>query len=483
MEKDINKLFYGDNLEVLQRYISNESVDLIYLDPPFKSDRAYNIFFDEKNGGKSKAQIKAFEDTWYWDRNAEETYTEIIEKSPQDIKEAIIAFRGFLGETDMMAYLVMMTVRLLELHRVLKPTGTIYLHCDPTASHYLKIIMDRIFGIKNFRNEIVWCYSGPSGAKWDFSRKHDIILRYSKTENVIFNQPRVPHKSGVHDTRGTALAYKGKEVDIRKLEEKGKALEDWWADIYTVDRKREELLGYPTQKPEALLERIIMASSNKGDIVLDPFCGCGTAIVVAQKLGRKWIGIDITHLAINLIKNRLRDMFGDSVKYDVIGEPVTTREAEDLAKEDRYQFQWWALGLVGARPADTEEKKGKDAGIDGTLYFFDEPKKPKKIVIQVKSGHVGVKDIREICNVVDTQGAQIGVFITLTEPTRDMTKEAVKAGYYKSVVWNKKYPKIQILTIDEILKGKKIEYPPKTNITFKKANKFQGENEVEQLIL
>jgi len=493
MEKEINKLFYGDNLDILRRYVSSESIDLIYLDPPFKSEKAYNIFFEEKNGGKSKAQIKVFEDTWHWDRTAEETYTEIIEKAPKEIKEAIIAFRNFLDETDMMAYLVMMTIRIIELHRVLKPTGSIYLHCDMTASHYLKIIMDRIFDIKNFRNEIVWCYSSPSGAKQDFPRKHDIILRYSKGEKPTFNPDavRIPYSQSFLDRRkyieGEGGIYAGKERDVEMSQEeykKGKIPEDWWIDIPSGGQVSiKERMGYPTQKPEKLLERIIKASSNEGNVVLDPFCGCGTAVVVAQKLNRKWIGIDITHLAINLIKNRLKDMFGDGVKYDVIGEPITTKEAEELAKEDRYQFQWWALGLVGARPNESEQKKGKDTGVDGVLYFFDEPKNAKKIIIQVKSGHVGVRDIREICNVVDTQRAQIGVFITLEQPTREMKKEAVKVGYYNSVGWGKKYPKVQILTIDELLNGKKIEYPPKTNITFKKANKVEKIENNQQLSL
>lgn len=487
MKKEKNNLFYGDNLEILQRYIDDESIDLIYLDPPFKSDKAYNVFFKGENGGKSRAQIKVFEDTWQWDRTAEEAFTEIIEKASSDVKEAIIAFRNFLGEIDMMAYLVMMTIRLIELHRILKPTGSIYLHCDPTASHYLKIIMDRIFGPKNFQNEIIWRYRRwPAKAK-RFQRMHDIILFYTKSDNHTFNT-----LYGYETLAESTLKTFGKKKQIAdfssghrkpgRLEEEteGPPLSDVW-EIGIIAPISKERLGYPTQKPEALLERIIKASSNKGDSVLDPFCGCGTAIVEAQKLDRRWIGIDITHLAINLIKHRLKDMFGVRIKYEVVGEPVTIKAAEELAKQDRYQFQWWALGLVGARPTETEKKKGKDEGIDGALYFFDEPKKPKKIIIQVKSGNVGVKDIRELCNVVDTQKAQIGTFVTLREPTREMKKEAVKASYYSSAGWGKKYPKIQILTIEELLKGKQIEYPPRTNITFKKANKVEEAGENNQL--
>jgi len=479
-----NKLFYGDNLEILRRYIPNESIDLIYLDPPFKSEKAYNVFFEEKNGGKSRAQIKVFEDTWHWDRTAEETYAEILEKAPNDIKETIVAFRNFLGNIDMMAYLVMMTIRLLELHRVLKATGSIYLHCDSTASHYLKIIMDRIFGAKNFRNEIVWHYKRWTAEANKFQKLHDIILFYTKTNKYFFNPQYEPYGEWIKkdykyiDEQGRRWRWhtvKGKRYKVYLEDEtRGVRLGDVW-EIPFIGSTAKERLGYPTQKPETLLERIVRTSSNEGDVVLDPFCGCGTAVAIAQKLERKWIGIDITHLAINLIKHRLKDMFGNTISYEVIGEPVTTKEAEELAKQDRYQFQWWALGLVGARPAETEKRKGRDTGVDGVLYFIDEAdsKKAKKIIIQVKSGHIGIKDIRELSNVVDTQKAQIGVFITLHPATGDMKKEAISAGYYTSVGWGKKYPKIQILTIEDLLNGKQIEYPPKTNITFKKANKIE----------
>jgi len=354
-----NTLYYGDNLEILREYIKDETIDLIYLDPPFNSNRNYNVLFGEKNGTKSHAQIKVFEDTWQWDTKAAETYVEIVEKLPSKIASLIQALRSFLGDNDMMAYLVMMAIRLHELKRALKNTGSIYLHCDPTASHYLKIVMDSIFSPKNYRNEIIWCYYGASSpGQKQFPRKHDVIFWYSKTDNWIFNDDdvRVPYANSTMKrikTTPTSI-FHGKRTE-RTAHEKGKIIEDYWI-IPSVVSTAKERLGYPTQKPEALLDRIIKASSKKGDIVMDPFCGCGTTINVAEKLNRKWIGIDITHLAISLMKHRLEDTFGDDINYKVIGEPLDLEGAEELAQQDPYQFQWWASGLVGARPFESEKK-------------------------------------------------------------------------------------------------------------------------------
>ncbi len=472
-----NTLYYGDNLDILRRYIKDESIDLIYLDPPFKSNQDYNVLFKERNGTQSSAQIKAFEDTWHWDRKAEDTYIEIVEKLPKKIADLLKALRSFLGENDMMAYLVMMAIRLQELHRVLKPIGSIYLHCDPTASHYLKLLMDTVFEKKNFQNEIVWAYRTQGATKKRWSRKHDILLFYTKSNKWTFN----------YMTERSYMKHKyGFAKDDFKIDEKGRQyrdalIRDVW-EISALQSATKEKLGYPTQKPEALLERIIKASSNKDGIVLDPFCGCGTTISVAEKLRRGWIGIDITHLAISLMRHRLEDSFGDEVEYEVIGEPVDLRGAEELAKQDPYQFQWWALGLVGARPAESEKKKGADKGIDGYIYFHDEPKKgkTKAIVLQVKSGHVGTSQIRDLKAVVEREKAQIGVFITLKDPTRGMKEEALKAGFYKSP-WGQ-HSRIQILTTKELLESKKIDYPPKrqTDVTFKKAERKSKDSPVEQ---
>ncbi|MBM3237181.1 site-specific DNA-methyltransferase [Candidatus Poribacteria bacterium] len=464
-----NVLYYGDNLDILRKYIDDESVDLIYIDPPFNSNQAYNIIFSEPNGTSSQAQIRAFDDTWHWTEQTEQTYSEIIDTAPPKIVEGIKSFRSFLGEMDMMAYLTMMTPRLIELHRVLKPTGSFYLHCDSTASHYLKVVLDQMFGIKNFRNEIVWCYSGGGIPKKDFPRKHDIIFRYTKTDDYTYNAQYRPYTEGTLQRGRTQV--KGKYSQLNPL---GTPVTDWWNDIKKITSPTDpEKLGYPTQKSEALLERIIKAGSSEGEIVLDAFTGCGTTIAVAQHLKRHWIGIDITHLAIAVIKHRL----GDDVKYTVIGEPVDVASARALAQQDRYQFQWWVLSLIKARPVQ-EQKKGADEGVDGVIYFQDaDPDKPKKkitqkIVVQVKNGKVSVRDIRELKTVVANQKAIIGVFITLENPTEPMVTEAVRAGYYER--WGQKYPKIQIRTVEELLQSPKIEYPQTlTNMSFKKTEQVE----------
>ena len=489
-----NTLYYGDNLEILREYIKDESIDLIYLDPPFNSNKDYNVLFSEKNGTQSPAQIKAFEDTWHWDRKTEETYREIEENLPKKIADLIRALRSFLGENDMMAYLIMMAIRLQELHRVLKPIGSIYLHCDPTASHYLKLTMDAVFEAKNFRNEIVWLYTRP-GTKHQkqFPKVHDIILWYSKSNNWIFKPDsiRIPYsqKTIERGKYSVATSKVTKGINQRILPKGGKCPEDWW-HIPMIQGNAGERLGYPTQKPEILLDRIIKASSKEGDIVLDPFCGCGTTVIVAEKLKRKWIGIDITHLAVTLMKHRLENSFGNRVNYKVIGEPKDLKGAEELAREDPYQFQWWALGLVGARPTESEKKKGADKGIDGCIYFHDEPKmiKTKAIIIQVKCGHINRGMIDALKGVVEREKAQIGVFIILQKPTRPIQKEALSAGFYESPS-GKLYPKIQILTIEDLISGNKnIERSPKVainDVTFKKAKRHiykkgeQGELKLE----
>ena len=441
-----NCLYYGDNLDILRRYIKDESVDLIYLDPPFNSNVTYNVLFGEQNGSQAASQIKAFEDTWRWDEGSARAYEEIVEAGGR-VSRAMQAFRTLLGDSNMLAYLAMMAPRLVELHRVLKQTGTIYLHCDPTASHYLKLLMDAVFGPENFRNEISWRRSNPkSHVTVNFPNCRDIILRFSKGPDALFNPVYAEH-----DSEYVKKAYRYREPDGRRYrllpllnpnddrpnltyeflgvtrvwrwtrermekayadgvvvqlkpgavpqykkyldESKGRTVTDEWTDIQPAAGN--ENLGYPTQKPEALLERIIKASSNSGDVVLDPFCGCGTTIVVAERLNRRWIGIDITHLAIGLMKHRLRDTFGDDATYGVVGEPVSVPDAQVLAQQDPYQFQWWALGLVGARPV--EQKKGSDKGIDGRLYFHDDAEggKTKLVILSVKAGTTGVAHVRD----------------------------------------------------------------------------------------
>jgi site-specific DNA-methyltransferase (adenine-specific) len=526
-----NVLYYGDNLDILRNreYFPDECIDLIYLDPPFNSKKDYNILFKENGGVESEAQIKAFTDSWHWTQMAQDTYQDIVINGPLKVGKLIGALHDSLGHNDVMAYLVMITARLIELHRVLKSTGSLYLHCDPTASHYLKLVLDQIFGPANFRNEIVWKRkSGRVFSKNSFGQKNDYVLFYGKTERNYFKEmysleqaknyieerfvyenedgrkymrsplnnpdyrPNLMYKyKGYNppekgwavskevmeqmDKEGRLYLPPNKNQRIsRKIfldEYKGQPISNIWTDIPFINPMAKERLGYETQKPIALLERIINASSTEGDIVLDPFCGCGTAVVAAQKLNRKWIGIDVTHLAINLMRNRLKDSF--NIKAEVIGEPADTSGAKELASQpDKYQFQWWALGLIGARPAG-EKKKGADKGIDGVISFIDDPtSKPKRAIVQVKSGHAHVKDIRELKDVASKEA--MGIFITLESPTKEMQVEAVSAGYYHSPIWNKDYPRIQILTIEELLHGKNVDMPPlaQTNVTFTKAQKI-----------
>lgn len=472
-----NKLYYGDNLKILREHISDNSIDLVYLDPPFNSGKNYNILFKEPNGFKSEAQIKAFDDTWHWTESAENTFHDLVNNGPSKLVDLLKSFRGFLGENDTMAYLTMMAIRLIELKRVLKPSGSIYLHCDPTASHYLKILLDIIYLPNNFRNEIIWHYRRWTGKARRFQRLHDVIFFYTKSDNYVFNVIYTDYTEGSVERKmqGVLHRFKGNEaflVSEKSVDEKGVRENDVW-QIPFIPPSAKERLGYPTQKPIELLKRIIMASSKENEIILDPFCGCGTTIDAAIELSRKWIGIDITHLAINLIKNRIYDRYKDSIKYKVIGEPEDIHGAIKLASEDRYQFQWWALSLVKARPVNDERKKGADYGIDGIKFFQDSIVKNdiKKIIIQVKSGHVQVKDIRELITVTKNNDGTIGTLITLENPSENMKREAISEGFYICPFNKTKYPKIQILTIEDLFKDKNIEYFNVIDETFKKSER------------
>lgn len=541
MQEWKNQLYFGDNLDILRDYVRTESVDLVYLDPPFNSAANYNVLFREKSGEKSAAQITAFEDTWHWGDEAEAAYHELVTEGPGKLGELMQALRSALGSNDMMAYLTMMAPRLVDLHRVLKETGSIYLHCDPTASHYLKTLLDAIFGGQNFLNEIIWKRTGTHSSAKRWGPVHDVILCYAKEQGRhVWNRPYSPldeehlkrhyrhvdaegrrYEHGELTGPGTrngrsGLPWKGFDVaglgrhwttTIDKLDElyaagriylptdgswprliryedesKGRAVGDIWTDIPPLNMQAKERLGYPTQKPEALLERIIQASSNEGDVVLDPFCGCGTAVAVAERFGRRWIGIDITHLAINLMKHRLHDDFGTELApYEVIGEPTDLAGAHALAVEDRYKFQWWALSLVRARPAQ-DRKKGADSGIDGMLTFFDDTSgKAKRILVQVKSGKVNAAQIRDLRGTVERDGAALGAFITLEPPTKPMLKEAASAGFYNSPHFGK-FPKLQILMVEGLLGGTSLQYPHMNTSTFKKAVR-QGKSKETQLPL
>jgi DNA modification methylase len=440
------------------------------------------------------------------------------------------AFRQFLGTNDMLAYLSMMAPRLLELRRVLKPTGSIYLHCDPTASHYLKMLMDAVFGPKNFRNEIVWERTTGRKGGHQFGRVHDVILFYAKTDKNVWNPPTIPQTADTakgHDIMVDAdgTAYRVSDLTgpgqgpPRKFGDKliaprtgrhwqfdqdgidrlmsdgrivfsgggkprlrtnikdlpGVAVRDVWTDIEPINSAAQERMPYPTQKPIALLRRIISASCPPGGLVCDPFCGCGTTVDAAQEMGFPWVGIDITHLAINAIKLRLHDRYHGKAEFKVIGEPVSLPDAVQLAKEDPYQFQFWSLGLVGARP--DVQKKGADQGIDGRLFFHDESEsgKTKQIIFSVKAGNIRPAYVSELRGVIDREQAAIGVLITMEEPTKAMRTEAASADFYISPFG--KYPRLQILTIADLLSGKGIDYPSaaqRIDKTYKKAPKAKG---------
>ena len=471
-----NLLCYGDNLVFLSDQIlfPNECVDLIYLDPPFNSQQSYNVLFKETTGTPSAAQIKAFEDTWTWDMSANEALTKIHtdQAVPSTLVELMKTFMNFLKASPMMAYLVQMAIRLVHMHRVLKPTGSLYLHCDPTASHYLKIVLDAIFGPRQFRNEIIWQRTNSHNDAGQYGRIHDVILFYVKSDQYTWNvaytdyspeqikrykvdeagrmytgqdltASRPDSDSGKFNWRGTMPSpSRGWGYTVEQLEKwwkegriltkkdgtprmdglkvyldemPGKPAQSIWTDIPRIANTASERLGYPTQKPLELLKRIILASSNPGDVVMDPFCGCGTMIDAVETinregvssgqpagtgaLARRWIGIDVTHLSINLIKHRLTRFVDPPVEYEVLGEPASVSAAEVLAEDDPYQFQFWALGLIGARPIGQSKKKGADQGIDGVRYFVDEIKSGqsviKRMLVQVKGGHVTASQVRD----------------------------------------------------------------------------------------
>ncbi len=560
-----NKLYFGDNLKILRDYVADASVDLIYLDPPFNSSATYNVLFKEKSGEESAAQIMAFEDTWQWGRESEAVYREIVESGPRKLADVMQALLAFLGRNDMMAYLVMMGIRLVELHRVLKPTGSIYLHCDPTASHYLKLLLDAVFDPRNFRSEIVWRRTGSHNKTLRYAPIHDTVFFYSKASRHTWNFPKRPYMKGhveenfIKDDTGYKTAYYGNvltgsgkrkgesgkpwrgfnptaknrhwavpgavlddiDEDLSSLGQHqkldrlfelgyikiipgqawpiyerclkagdGQFAPDIWAfqpytegtvfgtdrgvdeDVRWLSPKDQERLGYPTQKPEGLLERIIRASSNEGEVVLDPFCGCGTTIAVAERLRRKWIGIDITYLAINLVQRRLRDHFKNELSpYEIIGAPTDLKGAEALKEISPHQFEWWAVDLVNAQPGK-DHKKGADTGIDGYINFFDDKSgKAKQVIVQVKSGYVGVNHVRDLKGVLEREKAAIGALITLREPTKPMLTEAAATGFYESKEFPGRYPRLQILTIAELLAGKKVEYPAHRVETFAKAER------------
>jgi site-specific DNA-methyltransferase (adenine-specific) len=548
----IRRLYYGDNLDILREQIPDESVDLIYLDPPFNSQASYNVLFKSQKGERSTAQISAFEDTWVWSIQSERYLNDLL-KQKGELADLLNLLVRTLGQNSLSAYLVMMAIRLVELHRVLKSTGSFYLHCDPVASHYLKLILDQIFGAIHFKNELIWKRHNARQSTKKYPSVHDVILFYTKSPQFTFNpqkikgdRQKIPHTLITGEDGKKYQTFELTAPGITKRGESGKAwrgftptpmgrhwanrhdvMEKWdreglihwprnggfprrrdsnpfvaeerqisindvWIDIDRINQSANERLGYPTQKPLILLERIIKTSSNPGDIVLDPFCGCGTAVHAAESLDRQWIGIDITHLAISLIEKRLRDAFPDrevqdetgvklepGIQFEVEGTPKSLDAARDLFHRDTYQFEWWACSLVNAQPYK-DKKKGADSGVDGLIYFRDiDPKSTKKdptvvrqIVVSVKGGkNVGVSMIRDLRGTMEARKADIGLFVTMTPPTRVMISEAAKAGIY-SAGNGQDYARIQILTIEDLLENRvRPEFfdLSRGELTFKKA--------------
>lgn len=552
-----NALFFGDNLEILSKHVGDESVDLVYLDPPFNSKRDYSLLFKEKDGADSAAQLVAFEDTWTWNQDSELAYRQIISgNAPTKVVDAVEAMRTLIGETDMLAYLVMMTQRLVELHRVLKDTGSLYLHCDPTASHYLKIILDAIFGPEHFRNEIIWRRTGSHGKVKRYGPIHDVILYYTKSDRFTFNAVMRPYMKGhvdeyfQKDAQGYKTAYYGnvmtgsgvrngesgkpwKGVDptvkgrhwavpgklivgfedevahmtqhqkMDFLFEKGliKFVEgDTWpiyeryltpsdgtpvgdiwayqpytdgtvfgtndgvdADVRWLNPKDKERLGYPTQKPVALLQRIIAASSNRGDVVLDPFCGCGTAVDAAQRLGRRWIGIDVTTLSVDLMDKRLRHTYGDAVakEYEILGVPRDMAGAANLFAQSPFEFERWCVTQVGGQP---NEKQVGDKGIDGVIRFpLDAKGTTGKILVSVKGGATNPGHVRDLLGTVQSQKAAMGVFICMKDATKGMAEAANTSGSYTHPATGQEYPRIQIVTVEDLLEFKRLDAPSAIN--------------------
>lgn len=520
----VNQLYYGDNLEVLRRYIKDESVDLCYIDPPFNSKRNYNQIYNNI-GAEDKAQAQAFIDTWEWDDHAIRGIDEILTNYhglfTQQCVALISGLTNVLGKGSLLAYLVSMTLRITEIHRVLKPTGSFYLHCDPTASHYLKLILDAVFcsnkGI--YQSEIVWKRTtahgnAKQGAK-KFEINFDTIFLYSKTNQYTFNtiyRPfqedqleqqynKVDHNGrryrlvtptaakgggdtsyefhGVKPPKGRFWAYSKENMEKfyedNKLyfsssgqpyikyyldERPGVAVMSFWDDIKPMSPTSKERLGYPTQKPEALLERIIKASSNENDVILDAYCGCGTTIAVCQKLDRQWLGIDITYQSISLILKRLEDSFGkefvDTIKLHGIPKDIESAKALANKADDRTrkEFEKWAILTYTNNRAVINVKKGSDKGVDGTVYFQGDKGEPEKVIFQVKSGKVKSGDIRDLLGTMTLENASIAIFITLENPTKDMLKTAKSAGFYQNKLMTHSCDKIQIVTVQDIIENK-----------------------------
>ncbi len=564
-----NQLWFGDNLDILRNHVEDGAVDLVYLDPPFNSNATYNVLFDDKPGVKSQAQSTAFKDTWEWDDAAWDAYRELVRTAPPKLRELMEALHKFLTSgverhgNQMFAYLVMMAQRLDELHRKLKPTGSLYLHCDPPASPYIQLVLDAVFGYTNFRNEISWKRTYAHGnVSRRFGDVTDTIYWYTRSEEHTWNQqwrlldsddirrkyPNVdatgrrwqsvtlrnpgkrpnlhfpyaasngityqPHPNGWscnmqrlqrYDREGRlhfpAQPHGALRLKMFADESEGERLQSLWDDIRPIGAQAHERLGYPTQKPEALLERIISASSNEGDLVLDPFCGCGTTVAVAERLNRRWIGVDVTYAAVDLMERRLLDQstpassakpsalpvqqrrralerhwagaeklsLADLAPFEVRGDPKDLASARSLSERDPFQFQWWCCAMVGARG---EERRGADKGIDGIIVFEDPPKTFRKVLVSVKGGKVQREMVATLKGDMERESADLGVLITLDEPTKPMKDESLASGVYASSTYGgREYRKVQLLSVADIFGGERVAYPLLADTTYRRARR------------
>jgi DNA modification methylase len=521
----IRRLIYGDNLAVLRGddrardarlVLADESVDLVYLDPPFNSARDYNVLFKQAKKDENQAQMEAFTDTWQWSRR----HFDEVMRDPEcaAVHGLMAALHRILGNSEMMAYLVMMAPRLVHLHRALKPTGSVYLHCDPTASHYLKLVMDVVFGPRQFRDEIVWQRSTAKGnASTRYPSAHDVLLFYSKGDKWTWHTAHLPHRKAYLDSHygsteddterrytlgdclnpnpnrpnltyewnGHTRVWRWTREKMQEMHDQGRliytrtgmprykryldemsgsAVTDVWTDIPPINSQAQERMGYPTQKPVALLERIIEVSSNPGDVVLDPFCGCGTAVVAAEKLGRQWIGIDVTFLAVDLMKYRLSRDFGlrERQDYEVVGDPTDVTSARALFAQSPKQFEIWAVGKVPN--GFPQPGKSGDRGIDGVLRFQLLDGEWATAVIQVKGGKLTPSHIRDFAHVIGREVAPFGLFICLEKPTKGIYQEAEELGDYAMPGTALHIPNLQIRTIQELLHGEHPFVLPQGNV-------------------
>lgn len=518
--KPDNHLYYGDNLTIMGR-MPKHSVDLIYLDPPFNSKRNYNLIYKNMTGMPVPEQADAFCDTWEMDAEKEE----LAKKMPvlmreYDVPDYYVEFWRLwiqaLRHTQphLLAYLVYMVQRMLHMKSILRPTGSIYLHCDPTASHYIKVMMDGIFGHKNFRNEIIWKRANAHNDPRGYGRISDTLLFYTASDKYTWNTQHTPYREEYYESHfkkddagryyrtvpldaprhgaGSAnliYEWKGKlpapsrtwankKETMEQYERdgllrytktgtptliqyadkmKGVPLQNIWTDIPPVNPQAKERLGYPTQKPIALLERIILASTNKGDVVFDPFCGCGTTIYAAVKTERKWIGCDIAILSVKLVREILtgeKYRLVEGVHFDVDGIPVSVEQAQELFHRDPFQFEHWIVERVGGFPT----KKTGDKGIDGRMYF-ETQHGLKQMVLSVKGGKLKPGDVRDLIGVMDHEpDTEMAGFLSLQPPSRAMLEAGAKAGQftYEGV----KYDRVQFLTVKDILEGKKEFHTP-----------------------